>query len=524
MAKPIMVPGTMPPTKSFPTETSAMLPYRMAGMLGGMMGPTTAEDAVTAATKARSYFASSMAFTSMAPMPATSATAEPLMPEKIMLPTTLTWPRPPRTCPTRLSAKRKMRMVIWLVFRSSAERMKNGTAISRKESMLFTILIGTAASGTVPLTAMATSAVRPSANGTGTASPSRKTTKPPKIRMSPSYGVIGGSGAPLLQRADLGQPGRVFRELRVERLDPLPERREVRRQDLHALLLELVEELRLLLGHEIVVVLLGRRHRGAEGGLDIRRQRLELLVVDHEGEEPGRVVREHEVLRHLVDLCVVRDRERILLRVDQALLEPEIHLAPHHRRRVGAERLPRLHEDLGRGHPDLEALHVVQAVDGLLDGGELAVAAEQEAVQPHAGLGADLLEHVGADLAAVGLEEVVGVAEQERVHVQAGERVEAIQGIRVHELDVLRPRPQRLHLLVVLAELVGRIDLDHILALGELLELLGEDQRALMARVGGRRAVPEHQLGLRVGEAGGGEECGDHEGESDSKNGTMNAH
>ena len=117
------------------------------------------------------------------------------MPEKIMLPTTLTWPRPPRTCPTRLSAKRKMRMVIWLVFRSSAARMKNGTAISRKESMLFTILIGTAASGTVPLTAMAMRAVRPSANGTGTASRSRKTTNPPKIRMRPSYGVIGGPGA-----------------------------------------------------------------------------------------------------------------------------------------------------------------------------------------------------------------------------------------------------------------------------------------------------------------------------------------
>src|SRR5688572_20534506 len=243
----------------------------MAGMLGGMMGPTTADEAVTAATKARSYLASSMAFTSMAPMPATSATADPLMPEKIMLPTTLTWPRPPRTCPTRLSAKRKMRMVIWLVFRSSADRMKNGTAMSRKESMLFTILIGMATSGTLPLAAIATRAVRPSANGTGTASTSRKNTKPPKMRTRPSNGVTGGPDAPPLQRPDLRQPGHVLGELRVQRLDPLPERREVRREDLHPLLLELVEQLRLFLRHEVVVVLLGRHHRRAEGGLDVGR-------------------------------------------------------------------------------------------------------------------------------------------------------------------------------------------------------------------------------------------------------------
>src|SRR5688572_23354502 len=128
-----------------------------------------------------------------------------------------------------------MRMVIWLVFSSSADRMKKGTAMSRKESMLLTILMGTAASGTLPLAAMATRAVRPSAKGTGTASTSRKKTKPPKIRMRPSNGVIGGSDETPLQAANLREPGRVLRELRVQRLDPLAEGREVRRQHLHPL-------------------------------------------------------------------------------------------------------------------------------------------------------------------------------------------------------------------------------------------------------------------------------------------------
>ena len=121
----------------------------------------------------------------------------------------------------------------------------------------------------------------------------------------------------------------------------------------------------------------------------------------------------------------------------------------------------------------------------------------------------DLLEHLRADRPPVHLEEVVGVAEQERVHVQAGQGVVAVQGVRIHELDVLGARPQRLRLLVVLAELVVGVDLDHVLAVGALLELLGEDERALVTRVGDGRAVPERQLRLRFGDGGGDQQAGE---------------
>ena len=67
---------------------------------------------------------------SITPSPAASATAEPDIPAKIMLPSTLTWARPPRARPTSSCVKSKMRCVIPPVLIRLPAKMKNGTASS----------------------------------------------------------------------------------------------------------------------------------------------------------------------------------------------------------------------------------------------------------------------------------------------------------------------------------------------------------------------------------------------------------
>lgn len=51
MAAPIMIPGTKPPNSSFPTERLVSMAMNTMGMLGGIIGPTTAEAALAAAAK-----------------------------------------------------------------------------------------------------------------------------------------------------------------------------------------------------------------------------------------------------------------------------------------------------------------------------------------------------------------------------------------------------------------------------------------------------------------------------------------
>ena len=67
------------------------------------------------------------------PMPAASAVDEPEMPAKIMLTTTLMWPRPPGKWPTMVRASAISRSVTPAEFIRLAERMKNGTASRMNE-------------------------------------------------------------------------------------------------------------------------------------------------------------------------------------------------------------------------------------------------------------------------------------------------------------------------------------------------------------------------------------------------------
>ena len=62
------------------------------------------------------------------PVPAASATAEPDMPEKMMLTTMFTWPRPPRNRPTSATQKSFSRVVMEPEFMTFAAMMNSGTA------------------------------------------------------------------------------------------------------------------------------------------------------------------------------------------------------------------------------------------------------------------------------------------------------------------------------------------------------------------------------------------------------------
>jgi hypothetical protein len=110
---------------------------------GGMIGPTMAEEAETAAANAGSKPSRRIARISTVPSPAASAWATPDMPAKIRLATTFTCASPPRMCPTSAVAKVKMRAAMPPWFRRLPARTKSGMARSGKLSMPGAILCTT---------------------------------------------------------------------------------------------------------------------------------------------------------------------------------------------------------------------------------------------------------------------------------------------------------------------------------------------------------------------------------------------
>ena len=84
------------------------------------------------------------------PKAATSALAEPEMPPKIILATTLTTPRPPRTQPTIDWVKSIIRRVTPPEFIRLPARMKKGIAISTKLLMPENIFCGKMMEGMLP--------------------------------------------------------------------------------------------------------------------------------------------------------------------------------------------------------------------------------------------------------------------------------------------------------------------------------------------------------------------------------------
>ena len=81
------------------------------GMLGGKIGPMVADATVMAAAYSAGYPWSSMDLISIFPKEALSAMAEPEIPAKTTLATTLACPNAPGMLPTMALAKRKIRSV-----------------------------------------------------------------------------------------------------------------------------------------------------------------------------------------------------------------------------------------------------------------------------------------------------------------------------------------------------------------------------------------------------------------------------
>src|SRR5512135_3126300 len=102
--QPMRIPGMIPPRNNLTIDTPPMTPKRIIGMLGGIMGPMHPAEVIRAVLFGLSYPSSAMMGSRMEPMAEVSAAAEPETPAKIMLATTATYPRPPRTCPYQVGS------------------------------------------------------------------------------------------------------------------------------------------------------------------------------------------------------------------------------------------------------------------------------------------------------------------------------------------------------------------------------------------------------------------------------------
>ena len=125
----------MPAWNIFPTEMLTQEPAMTMGTLGGMIGPTTDEAAVTATEKSSSYPSSTMAGISMLPRLHTSAMAVPDMPANTMLATIFTSARLPRKCPRKELQKLRIRLVMPPPFISAPASMNPGMQSRVKESI-----------------------------------------------------------------------------------------------------------------------------------------------------------------------------------------------------------------------------------------------------------------------------------------------------------------------------------------------------------------------------------------------------
>jgi len=122
---------------------------------------------VIAAEKSGSKPSQTISWISTAPNPAASATAEPDMPENIMLATILTCPKLPGMCPTRAFANVNNLRLTPPMFMSSPASMKRGTASIGNESNGVIIMCGIA-HRFIPFINIYITHDNPSENPTGT--------------------------------------------------------------------------------------------------------------------------------------------------------------------------------------------------------------------------------------------------------------------------------------------------------------------------------------------------------------------
>ena len=129
--------GRIPPISSLTIDTLVIDPYMIRGMLGGKIGPTIADAAVTAPENSFVNPRSRIASISIFPRPPISASAAPEIPEKIRLAKMLTCANPPGKRPTVVPANEKIRRLIPAEFIKLPTRMNTGTATSGNESSAY---------------------------------------------------------------------------------------------------------------------------------------------------------------------------------------------------------------------------------------------------------------------------------------------------------------------------------------------------------------------------------------------------
>ena len=213
------------------------------------------------------------------------------------------------------------------------------------------------------------------------------------------------------------------------------------------------------------------------------------------------VAGQRDVGLHLVELLRLDGGQRVLLRLDRAVLQREVDLGEGDRRGVGAAGLR--HGEVGRhvGDAHLHALEVGALGDFLVRRGVAgAVVGDRGDV-----VARGLLVAVGEPLEDVALgvgEQVVGVAEDVGIVGDADRRVLAGGEARAGDDDVDGAELQALVDVGLLAELRGREDGDLVAAVGALADLLGRPDRLGVERLGHLVDVRPVELGLRRGGRG----------------------
>ena len=129
---PINTPGIYPAQNSFTTDTFAMTPYTIMGMLGGMMGPMEPAEAVNAHANSLSYPRSIISGIRIAPIIAAAADAEPKIAAMNIQEIIVVNPNPPGIQPKIQFAKRTIFLDSWPRFIISPANINSGIAISVK--------------------------------------------------------------------------------------------------------------------------------------------------------------------------------------------------------------------------------------------------------------------------------------------------------------------------------------------------------------------------------------------------------
>ena len=159
---------------------------------GGTSSATSAAVMVTLTAKSRSKPRLTICGIIAPPIAETSAMAEPDTPPNSSEDTMLTWPRPPRRCPTSAEAKAIRRSEMPPRIISSPAKMNSGIAISEAEPAPAAVSITTTIGGRPRYSTVASEALT-SAKATGTPIASSRAKTPNRIATAMAQALPGAA-------------------------------------------------------------------------------------------------------------------------------------------------------------------------------------------------------------------------------------------------------------------------------------------------------------------------------------------